>query len=115
MPLQITARHMEVTERDRDYLAKKLPRLERLCGRVDEMAAVFIAQKKDYVVEINFRAGAIHAFVKGTGESLMAAIDAAVDKLQIQVSKHRDKKYGNKIHATGTIRAAEAGAEEAEE
>lgn len=115
MPLQITARHMEISDQDRAYLAKKLPRLERICGRIDEMATVFIAEKKDYVVEINFRAGAIHAFVKGSGGTLMEAIDLAIDKLQVQVSKNRDRKYGNKMHATETIRAADAAEEEAEE
>lgn len=116
MPLQITARHLEVTDRDREYLQKKLPRLERICGRLDEVAAVFIAEKKEYIVEINLRAGAIHAFVKGSGESLMAAIDLAVDKLQTQVSKTREKKFGNKMHATESIRIAEAPLEgEAEE
>jgi ribosome-associated translation inhibitor RaiA len=46
----------------------------------------------------------------------MAAIDGAVDKLHTQVSKSRDKKFGNKMHATETIRAAEVASEaEAEE
>ncbi len=105
MPLQITGRHTEVSQKDRDYLEKKLPRIRRLCDRIDELAVVFALEKKAHVVEINFRSGTIHVFTKASAETVTAAIDRAVDKVHSQVAKAREKKFGNKIHATKTIRS----------
>lgn len=106
MPLQITGRHVEVSPEDRDYLEKKVPRVRRLFERIDEFAVVFLTEKRDHVVEINFRAGQFHLFTKGSGSTAKAAIDKAMDKLLAQASKARDRKFGNKIHAGETIRAA---------
>jgi ribosomal subunit interface protein len=116
MPLQITGRHTEVSQSDRDYLEQKMPRIRRLFDRIDELGVVFIAEKLEHVVEINFRAGHIHAFTKASGETPKAAIDLAVDKLLAKVGRERDKKFGNKIHQGETIRLAERELEaEAEE
>jgi ribosomal subunit interface protein len=115
MPLQITGRHTEVSQSDRDYLERKMPRIRRLFDRIDEMSVVFIAEKLEHLVEINFRAGHIHAFAKGSGATPMAAIDKAVDKLLAKIAKERDKKFGNKMHQGDTIRQAEPGLDEAPE
>jgi ribosomal subunit interface protein len=107
MPLQITGRHTEVSQADRDYLERKMPRIRRLFDPIDEMAVVFIAEKLEHVVEINFRARHIHAFAKGSAATSRAAIDKAVDKLLAKIAKERDRKFGNKIHQGETIRQAE--------
>lgn len=112
MPLQITGRHTEVSQQDRDYLEKKVPRIQRLFDRIDEFSVVFIAEKKGFVVEINFRAGQIRAFTKGAGETTKAALDVAIERLHAQLAKAREKKFGNKIHSGETIRAAERPEEE---
>jgi putative sigma-54 modulation protein len=97
MPLQITGRHVEVTAAQREYIDKKVNRLRKHCERIDEMAFTLGAEKLRHVVELNFRAGTIHAFTKVADENVMAAIDKAVDVVEVQIKKAKNKR--NDKHA----------------
>lgn len=98
MPLHITGRHLDVSARSKGYIEKKMARLERHFDRVDDIAVTLAAEKNSHLAEINFSAGAIHAFTKGTGTTLHEAIDRAVDKLEGQVTRAKEKRFGNKKH-----------------
>ena len=98
MPLQITGRHIDVTEEQRSYIEKKIGRLRRHFDQIDELAVIISVNRSEHNVEINFRAGTIHAFTKSTDPKPLAAIDKAIDKLEAQVAKAKDKRWGNKKH-----------------
>lgn len=98
MPLQITGRHTHITERQRSYIEKKVERFRRHFGEIDEFVVTVAAEKREHVVEISLRAGNIHIMSKGSDADSHAAIDKAVDKLEAQVPKAKDKRSGNKKH-----------------
>jgi putative sigma-54 modulation protein len=113
MPLQITGRHLTVTAQQRNYIEKKLARLRRHFGDIDELAVTIGMEKKRHVVEISFRAGSIQAFTKGAddGNSLVA-IDQATDRLEAQVGKARDKRWRDKKHSGRGHRGGDSDEEE---
>ena len=98
MPLQITGRHVDVTARQRAYIEKKIARLRKHFEKIDEMAVTIAVENRDHVVEISFRAGSIHAFTKSSDQDALAAIDKAVNKIESQIARAKDKRFGNKKH-----------------
>lgn len=98
MSLHITGRHLDLPQRAKGYIEKKMVRLERHFDRIDDVAVTVAAEKNSHLAEINFSAGTIHAFTKGAGATPYAAIDKAFDKLEIQITKAKEKRNGNKKH-----------------
>jgi putative sigma-54 modulation protein len=98
MPLHITGRHLEIPAGAKGYIEKKMARLERHFDRIDVIAVTVASEKNSHLAEINFSAGTIHAFTKGSGTTINAAIDVAVDKLENQITRAKAKRNGNKKH-----------------
>jgi putative sigma-54 modulation protein len=75
----------------KDYAEKKIGRLERIFPNNAEIAVAFSATRADNKVEISgvFYKRAIRAEV--VASDMYAAIDAAVDKLDKQLVKHKSR------------------------
>lgn len=91
MPLQITGRHMSISDEHREYIDKKVNRLRRMCPKIDELSFTFTKEKVHIEAEGNFRAGRISAQAVVTASQPMEAIDALVDKLEAQICKTKAK------------------------
>lgn len=96
MPLQITGRHVEITEGQKEYIEKKIQRFRRMFDRIDEMAFTLTAERHQIIVEAHFRAGTIHAVTKSADADAKAAIDAVVDKIEVQITKAKKKRSEKK-------------------
>lgn len=116
MPLQITGRHMSISDAQRDYIEKKVNRLRRMCPTIDELSFTLTKEKLHIEAEGNFRAGRIAAQAVMTAPQANEAIDALVDKLEAQISKAKakmtDKKSENPDKANARSSAAEEVIEE---
>lgn len=101
MPLQITGRHMPITDAYREYIDKKVARLRRMCPTIDELSFTLTKEKLHIEAEANFRAGRITAQAVVTASQVNEAIDGLVDKLEAQISRTKarraDKKGADKI------------------
>ena len=102
MPLQITARHLDITEDQKEYIEKKVQRLRKHFPKIDEISVTVSLEKFNHIVEVNFRAGPIHAFTKRSDANLRTAIDKAVSNIEMQSVKAKKKRFGNKMHAGRT-------------
>src|SRR5689334_22784174 len=118
MPLQITGRHMSISEEQREYIDKKVNRLRRMCPKIDEMSFTLTKEKLNFEAEANLRAGRIVAQAVVTAAQPLEAIDALVDKLEAQISRSKtkiaDKKAAGREKASARELAGE-GEEEEEE
>ena len=92
MALQITARRLEVGADEKQYIEKKIKRFERMFDKIDEMCFTMTAEKTGCTVEASFRAGTVRARVKDKDSDPRGAIDKAVDRLEIQVSKAKERR-----------------------
>lgn len=91
MPLQLTGRHMTITDRQREYIDKKVERLRRLLTKIDEMSVTLTKEKIHFEVEGTVRAGRIFVQASETAEQPMEGIDILVDKLEAQIRKAKNK------------------------
>ncbi|HHI69049.1 MAG TPA: ribosome-associated translation inhibitor RaiA [Planctomycetes bacterium] len=91
--VEITARNDGVSERAREYAEKKISKMSRFFERITSARVVLESEGDRHKAEMVLSAGGGATLVgEATDtESLYAAIDTAVDKLERQVKKHKEK------------------------
>ncbi|MCP4709005.1 MAG: ribosome-associated translation inhibitor RaiA [Planctomycetes bacterium] len=108
MHIRITGRHMDVTEAMRSYVDKKIHRLEKYNNRISEMKVVIEGEGQHHKIEIIIKADNHQRFVANdVNEDAYACFDAALDKVERQLVKHKEKVSNHK----GRVGAAEASVE----
>ena len=91
MQLSVTGHHIDVTEALRNYVGKRLARLERHFDNMTDIHCILTVEKLQHKAEatIYVGGGTIHA--DSIEENMYAAIDTLVDKLDRQVKKFKEK------------------------
>lgn len=92
MKVDITGRHIDVTEGLRTHAEDKLAKLERFLDGSAEAHVVLFIEKHRHVAEIQVK-HKIGTFA-GTEETgdLYVSIDGVVDKLEKQIRRFKDKR-----------------------
>ena len=108
MHIRITGRHMDITEAMRSYVDKKIHRLSKYNNRISEMEVVVDGEGQYHKIEIIIKADNRQRFVANdTNEDAYACFDTALDKIERQLIKHKEKVRNHK----GRVGAAEASVE----
>ena len=96
MRINFTFRHMDSSEALKDHASTKLARLERFEDREMAIETVFSVEKFQKTAE--FRVTGAHGnFMQSeTREDMFEAIDVAVDKLDRQLSRAKDRRKDHK-------------------
>jgi len=89
--IQITGRHMDVTEPMKDYAMDKISKIERFTNRIIDVNVIMDIQKLDHKVELIFKAGGIKIVSSAATTDMYVSIDQAVDKLEKQVLRYKSK------------------------
>ena len=91
MPLTITGHHIDVTPALRNRVESKLAKLDRHFDSLTDIHCVLTVEKLQHKAEatVHLAGGTIHA--DAVDEDMYAAVDALVDKLSRQVTKHKEK------------------------
>ncbi|MCB0834351.1 MAG: ribosome-associated translation inhibitor RaiA [Bacteroidetes bacterium] len=106
MKIRITARHEKLSPRVKQYLEEKLERLERYYDRIVDCETVFERVKSSEKVEIKIRVYGTLLVAKASSTDVTKAIDTAIDKLERQLKKFKDK-IKSKPHVRMTESLAE--------
>jgi len=110
MDIEITGRHVDVTDSMRDYAEKRLGKLEDEFPRLDSAHVIMDIQKYMHIAEVIVHARRhIRLEAKESSESMYASIDQVVDKIEKQLRRSIDKRHEHKGH--GNLRDLEAAAE----
>lgn len=92
MQLNITGQKIDLTEAMQEYVKTKIVRLERYFDNVTNVHVILSVEKKNQKAEASVHvAGGNNLFAESTDESMYAAIDSLVDKLDRQIKKHKEK------------------------
>jgi len=93
----IKGRHIEITEALRNYLEKKLDKLDKHFDNIMEATVALSVEKKRQIVEVTMQAS--RALIRAEVETgdMYASIDKVVDRLERKVQKYKDK-YLKKTH-----------------
>ncbi len=96
MPVNITFRHLEPTEALKTHVRDRVEHVKRYIDRPSEAHAVLHVENLDHHAEITVKTGRF--LLRGTGRSqdMYASIDAAADRIERQLKKHKEKLYNHK-------------------
>lgn len=106
MQINITARHLKLTDAIDSYVRKKISKAAKFFDGDDVWVHVILfVEKNRQITEINFHVGKNTFRVKEQSPDLYASIDLSIDKLEKQLRKQKEK---TKIHRKSNLRAAKA-------
>jgi len=88
----ITGRHVEVTKGMRDYAEKRVAKLEEFFTGVKGAHVILSVEKYRHTAELNFNASGRVFTAKKTTKDMYASVDEAVQAVQLQASKRKDKE-----------------------
>ncbi len=97
MQIRITGRHVDLSDDVRAYAEDKAGKLPRFYDRIHDIEVVFDHESEQFTAEMIVRADRKHTFVASeTGPDSFALIDLIVEKLQHQLTKHKEKSRNHK-------------------
>ena len=98
MRITITAKHVKVTARMKDYARQKLQRLERYFDRLQSIRVTLDKEGKDNVCEVQISTSNHHQIVAvvHNPENMHAAVDLCLDKAHRQVKRLKEKLRSHK-------------------
>src|SRR6266508_4291980 len=98
MPVNITFRHLEPTEALKTHVRDRVEHVRRYIDRPSEAHAVLHVENLDHHAEITVKAGRF--LLRGTGRSqdMYSSIDAAAERIERQLKKHKEKLYNHKTN-----------------
>jgi putative sigma-54 modulation protein len=93
----VTGRHVEVTGEVREYIQTKAARLTKYYDRIHEIEVILDHESEQFSAEMIVRADRRHTFVaRGTGPDTFALVDEILEKLERQLTKHKEKNRNRK-------------------
>lgn len=99
----VTGRHLLVTDAIKDYAIEKLSKLERFSHRLIDVNVNMDIQKLDHRVDIVMRFDSTKIKSHGSSTNMYASIDMAVDKLQNQIRRYKNKLQDHHAKALKAI------------
>ena len=97
MSIEITGRHVDVSDSMRDYAEKRMAKVMADNPRVDKIHVILDVQKYLHIAEVVVHARShIRLEAKETSESMYASIDQVVDKIEAQLRRSIDKRQEHK-------------------
>ncbi|MEH6463447.1 MAG: ribosome hibernation promoting factor [Shewanella psychromarinicola] len=91
MDINLTGRHVEITESLREYVNGKFSKLERHFDQIHNVHVVLHVEKLQQKAEAKIHVNGAEIFAMSENTDMYAAIDALIDKLDRQVIKHKEK------------------------
>lgn len=91
MQLNLTGRHVELTDSLRDYINTKFAKLERHSDHINNVHVILDVEKLNQKAEATIHVSGAELFAPTEHQDMYAAIDSLIDKLDRQVIKHKEK------------------------
>jgi putative sigma-54 modulation protein len=103
MSVDITGRHIEITEPLRKFATDRLVRLR---GIIDEMLEVHfiltVEKHQRHVAEVNIKTRRDFHHAEEVSSDMYTSIAAVLDKVEKQILKHKERYVARKRHSNGS-------------
>ena len=97
MTVQITARHIEVPDSLKEFIESRVTKLEKFIDGITDVHVTLATEKYRQIAEINVHGrGSVYLSATESSEDLRASFTQAIEQIQGQAKKHREKKIGKK-------------------
>ena len=108
MQVNITFRNMFATDALRNHVQDKLGKVvDKYLDKVTEAHVTLSLERYLHHADINLHAGQFHVRGKEKSEDMYASIDMAIDKIERQLKKHKERLKNHRpahIHQHGPVR-----------
>ena len=99
MQVNITFRHLEPTEALKSHAKEKVEHVQRYIDRPSGAHVVLYVENLKHHADITLKAGPFLVRGQAKSEDMYASIDAAADKIERQLKKHKEKLKNHKVAA----------------
>ncbi len=97
MKITFKGKHIEVTDAMRNYIEKRLSKIERHFDHILEVIVTLSIEKNRQIVEATLQARRALIRAEEETDDMYTSIDKVVDKLERQIQKYKEK-YFQKPH-----------------
>lgn len=110
MQVNVSARHGTISGHDQQVIREKADKVRRIFDRVNAIGVTVDFQHQDQPsVEINVTAEHAPEFVaSSSANTVISALDAAIQKVEQQLRKHKEKTTGHKAASVKHIPTEDA-------
>lgn len=105
MRIHIVARKIKMTQPIRDFIEGKLEKLREYLDNIVWVQVIVSVEKKIHTAEVVLHAGHQTMKAAASTDELYSAIDKAMDKMEAQLKKYKDRFTDH--HATETVDSSE--------
>ena len=98
MKVIISGRHMKLSDDMRAYAEEKMHKAETYFDRIIEGHMILYAEKHRRIVEVTLSAKRAKFHAQAETEDLYASIDGAMEKVDKQIRRHKEKLEDRKHH-----------------
>lgn len=91
MQINVSGRHLEITDPLRNYVDEKFNRLERHFDRINSINVILSPEHNAHKAESTIQLTGTEVHASAEASDMYAAIDLLTDKLDRQILKHKDK------------------------
>lgn len=96
--IQVTGRHLAVTQPMKDYAIQKISKIERFSHRIVDVVVTMDIQKLDHRVDIIAKIDNVRLKSSGSSTDMYASIDIAVDRLTEQLRRYKSRVVDHHPH-----------------
>jgi len=107
MLVQIRGRNMEVTDALKDYVNKRMHKLDRFADYFGEVTAALSVVKGAHRVEVTIPVNGMILRAEETTGDMYSSIDLVMDKLEKRIEKYKGKLFKRNRPAQAEPRTAE--------
>ena len=91
MNIKVTGKNIEITDAIRQYVTDKADRLEKFEGANTELNVLCKVEREEQIVEMQLSHNGEFIKIEEKNEDLYASIDLALDRLERQMRKSKEK------------------------
>ncbi|OGT45109.1 MAG: ribosomal subunit interface protein [Gammaproteobacteria bacterium RIFCSPHIGHO2_12_FULL_41_20] len=95
MKLHIVGRSLEITPALKTFIEEKLERLKKRSKHISKINITLFVEHLDQTAEATVHLDGKELYAKATANVMYDAIEALVDKLAGQLTKHKEKTRGS--------------------
>lgn len=97
MQIQITARHVDVSDKLKSYIRSRVEKLDKFIDGITDVHVILSSEKYRQIAELNVHSrGNIYLSAMEASEDLKSSVTQAIEKVQSQAKKQRAKKISKK-------------------
>ncbi|MEY2701123.1 MAG: hypothetical protein RIQ52_1878 [Pseudomonadota bacterium] len=91
--LSVTGQHIEITPAIRTHIEDRLQTLHRHSDHIQSIHVILKVEKLEQIAEATVTLDGAQLFAEDRQESMYAAIDQLIDKLDRQLLRHKEKLH----------------------